>query len=110
MRGYPTIDERHAAEIDLEGLTLPADALLGEVGQAHDALIAPVMDEAVAALCSEAVGVLRELHAQTLDYARQRPQGRPLSAPAAPRTTALTISVTGHATPITIEPETGLVH
>lgn len=79
VRGYPTIDERHAAEIDLEGLTLQADALLGEIGEAYDALIAPVMDEAVAALCSEAVGVLRELHAQTLDYARQRKQfGRPI--------------------------------
>jgi alkylation response protein AidB-like acyl-CoA dehydrogenase len=74
VRGYPTVDERHAAEIDLEGLILPADALLGSVNEAHDALIAPVMDEAVAALCSEAVGVLRELHAQTLDYARQRKQ------------------------------------
>ena len=74
VRGYPTVDERHAAEIDLEGLVLPADALLGPVNEAHDALIAPVMDEAVAALCSEAVGVLRELHAQTLDYARQRKQ------------------------------------
>jgi alkylation response protein AidB-like acyl-CoA dehydrogenase len=80
VRGYPTVDEGHAAEIDLEGLTLPADALLGQVDQAHDALIAPVMDEAVAALCAEAVGVLRELHAQTLDYARQRKQfGRAIS-------------------------------
>ena len=74
VRGYPTIDERHAAEIDLEGLTLPSDALLGQVNEAHDALIAPVMDEAVAALCAEAVGVLRELHARTVDYAKQRKQ------------------------------------
>lgn len=36
-------------------------------------------------------------------------QGRPLSAPGTPRTTALTISVTGNATPLTIEPETGVV-
>ncbi len=35
--------------------------------------------------------------------------GRPLSAPSSPRTTALTISVTGNATPLTIEPETGTV-
>ena len=35
--------------------------------------------------------------------------GRPLSAPSTPRTTALTISVTGNATPLTIEPETGIV-
>ncbi|HUG22111.1 pilus assembly FimT family protein [Piscinibacter sp.] len=36
--------------------------------------------------------------------------GRPLSAPSVPLTTALTITVNGHATPITIEPETGYVH
>jgi len=37
-------------------------------------------------------------------------QGRPLSAPSTPRVSALTITVTGHATPIIIEPETGTVH
>ena len=36
-------------------------------------------------------------------------QGRPLSAPSTPMLSALSISVTGHATPITIEPETGTV-
>jgi MSHA pilin protein MshC len=36
--------------------------------------------------------------------------GRPLSAPSTPLTTALTITVNGHATPVTIEPETGYVH
>ncbi|HEX6708461.1 MAG TPA: prepilin-type N-terminal cleavage/methylation domain-containing protein [Albitalea sp.] len=35
--------------------------------------------------------------------------GRPLSAPSTPVATTLAISVTGHATPITIEPETGAV-
>jgi alkylation response protein AidB-like acyl-CoA dehydrogenase len=33
-----------------------------------------VADEATAALCAEAVGVLKQLHAQTLDYAKQRKQ------------------------------------
>ena len=37
-------------------------------------------------------------------------QGRPLSAPSTPLVAALTISVTGYATPITIEPQTGAVH
>jgi hypothetical protein len=37
-------------------------------------------------------------------------QGRPLSAPSTPRTTALSLTVTGHATPLTIEPETGTVY
>lgn len=36
--------------------------------------------------------------------------GRPLAAPAAPLATAMTIAVVGHAVPVTIEPETGLVH
>jgi MSHA pilin protein MshC len=36
--------------------------------------------------------------------------GRPMSAALSPLTTALTISVNGNATPITIEPETGTVH
>jgi MSHA pilin protein MshC len=36
-------------------------------------------------------------------------QGRPLSAAFAPMSSALTISVIGHATPITIEPETGTI-
>lgn len=37
-------------------------------------------------------------------------QGRPLSAPATPISSAITITVSGYATPITIEPETGTVH
>jgi MSHA pilin protein MshC len=37
-------------------------------------------------------------------------QGRPLSAPSIPMNTALTIAVTGYATPLIIEPETGTVH
>lgn len=36
--------------------------------------------------------------------------GRPLSAPATPLASALTITVNGYALPVTIEPETGLVH
>jgi len=36
-------------------------------------------------------------------------QGRPLSAPSVPMNSALTILVTGNATPLTIEPETGTV-
>lgn len=35
--------------------------------------------------------------------------GRPLLAPGIPRTTPLSLTITGHATPLVIEPETGLV-
>ena len=37
-------------------------------------------------------------------------QGRPLSAVSTPMASALTITVTGNATPLTIEPESGTVH
>ena len=36
--------------------------------------------------------------------------GRPLAAPAAPLASVLTIAVAGYPAPISIEPETGLVH
>ena len=77
IRPYPTVDGRRAAEVALDGLILPADALLAE--DAFEAVIAPALDEAVAAQCAEAVGVLSQLHDQTLDYVKQRKQfGRPI--------------------------------
>ena len=43
-------------------------------------LLERVVDEATAAVCAEAVGCMRKLHENTLDYARQRKQfGRPIS-------------------------------
>ncbi|MGA0543864.1 acyl-CoA dehydrogenase family protein [Brevundimonas sp. VNH65] len=77
IRAYPTVDGRRAAEVAFDGLVLPADALLGE--DAFDGVIAPALDEAVAGQCAEAVGVLSQLHDQTLDYVKQRKQfGRPI--------------------------------
>ena len=77
IRPYPTVDGRRAAEVAFDGLVLPADALLAE--DAFNGVIAPALDEAVAAQCAEAVGVLSQLHDQTLDYVKQRKQfGRPI--------------------------------
>lgn len=77
IRPYPTVDGRRAAEIALDGLVLSADDLLA--AHAFDTVIAPALDEAVAAQCAEAVGVLSQLHDQTLDYVKQRKQfGRPI--------------------------------
>ena len=72
-RDYPTVDGRRASEIALDGVRLGADALVGEDGHAL-ALVEQVLDEARAALCAEALGVMSQLHAQTLEYARQRRQ------------------------------------
>jgi alkylation response protein AidB-like acyl-CoA dehydrogenase len=78
-RDYPTVDGFRASEIYLENVGVAADHMLTpEDGMA---IIDAVMDEATAALCAEACGVMRALHAGTLDYAKQRKQfGVPIAA------------------------------
>ncbi len=79
MRAYPTVDGRRDAEVAFDGVRLGGEALLGEEGQALP-LVEQVLDEARAALCAEALGVMGELQRQTVEYARQRKQfGRPIS-------------------------------
>ena len=78
-RDYPTVDGRRASEITFEGVSLSADSLLGAEGQAL-ADVEATMDEARAALCAEACGVLGELVRQTVDYTKQRRQfGTPIA-------------------------------
>jgi len=76
---YRTIDDRRAADLQFDRVRVPADALLGEDGRALP-LIQQVMDEATAAVCSEAVGAMRRLLHDTIDYAQQRRQfGQPIA-------------------------------
>jgi pimeloyl-CoA dehydrogenase small subunit len=79
-RDYPTVDGFRASEVYMENVKVGADALVGPEGQAMP-LIETVLDEAVAATCAEALGVLRKLHEGTLEYTKQRKQfGQPISA------------------------------
>jgi alkylation response protein AidB-like acyl-CoA dehydrogenase len=78
-RDYPTIDGFRASEIQFEDVALGAEHLVGAAGEAFS-VIERVQDEAIAALSAEAVGVLRVMHALTMDYAKTRKQfGRPLA-------------------------------
>ncbi len=80
MHAYRTVDDRRAADIVLEGLRLPNNALLGEEGQAWPS-IATARDEGAAAVCSEAVGCMRKVLADTVEYAKQRHQfGQPIGS------------------------------
>jgi pimeloyl-CoA dehydrogenase small subunit len=79
-RDYPTVDGFRASEVYLENVKVDASALVGPEGQAMP-LIETVVDEAVAATCAEACGVLRRLHEGTLEYTKQRKQfGQPISS------------------------------
>lgn len=78
MRSYPTIDGRRAGDITFDRVLLSADALIGEAGEAVDTIERSI-DEAIAAMSAEAVGLLARLHEDTLEYAKQRRQfGQPI--------------------------------
>ena len=72
-RGYATQDGLRAAEVVLENVTVPAEALLGPEGAALP-LIEQVVDEAQAAICAEALGAMEVLRDLTVDYLKQRTQ------------------------------------
>ena len=77
-RDYMTVDGRKAAEVTFDQVIIAGDALLGPEGEALP-LIEQVLDEARAALCAEALGVMSELQRQTIDYVKQRKQfGMPI--------------------------------
>jgi alkylation response protein AidB-like acyl-CoA dehydrogenase len=80
MQPYRTLDDRRAADVRFDLVRLSDDALLlGEPGKALP-VIEQVMDEAIAALCAEALGVMRRLLAYTIEYTRQRRQfGQPIA-------------------------------
>jgi alkylation response protein AidB-like acyl-CoA dehydrogenase len=73
LTGYRTVDDRRAADLVLDGLRVPAAALLGEIGQAWPS-IDQARDEGAAAVCSEAVGCMRKVLADTVEYCKQRQQ------------------------------------
>lgn len=78
-RDYPTVDGSVASEVYFENVAVGADMMLGAEGEALP-LVEQIVDEATAAVCAEACGVARVLHATTLDYAKQRKQfGKPIS-------------------------------
>ena len=80
IHDYRTVDDRRASDLVFDGLRLPAGALLGEEGKAGPS-IAAARDDGAAAVCSEAVGCMRKVLADTVDYCKQRRQfGQPIGS------------------------------
>jgi alkylation response protein AidB-like acyl-CoA dehydrogenase len=73
VKEYRTIDELRAADINLSGVAVPRDALIGLEG-AGLPLIEEVVDYATALLCAEAVGGIRYANDATLEYLKTRRQ------------------------------------
>jgi alkylation response protein AidB-like acyl-CoA dehydrogenase len=74
---YRTVDDRRAADLRFDGV--PA-VLVGEEGQAWPSL-AKARDEGAAAVCAEAVGLMRKVLVDTVEYCKQRQQfGQPIGS------------------------------
>lgn len=80
IHSYRTIDDRVASDITFTEFRLPDAALLGTEGDAWSSIEATA-DEAIAAIAAEAVGCMRKVLADTVEYAKQRQQfGQPIGS------------------------------
>jgi pimeloyl-CoA dehydrogenase small subunit len=70
-QGYPTQDGQRAAEVTLTGVRAGADDLMNDNALP---LIEHVIDEAIAAVCAEAVGAMQSMQDLTLEYLKTRKQ------------------------------------
>lgn len=78
VKDYATIDGQHAADIGLKKVTVPASSLIGAEGKAFAAIEA-AHEQAISALCAEAVGIMKAVNAATLEYTKNRKQfGQPI--------------------------------
>ncbi|OSJ13592.1 pimeloyl-CoA dehydrogenase small subunit [Bradyrhizobium canariense] len=72
-RGYRTQDGLHAAEVTLANVRVEPADVIGDPAGAFPVILR-VADEAVAALCAEAVGCFAKMQSITLDYLKTRQQ------------------------------------
>lgn len=78
IQSYSTHDDRRAAEISLDEVHVPDSAIVGPKGCALR-IVEKAIDYAIAALCSEAVGIMSALNEATLEYLKTRRQfGQPI--------------------------------
>lgn len=73
VKGYPTQDGMHAADITFTGVEVGADAAVGDSENGLP-LIERVIDEARTAMCAEAVGAMEESLKITVEYLKTRKQ------------------------------------
>ncbi|MCT8971873.1 acyl-CoA dehydrogenase family protein [Microbaculum marinisediminis] len=72
-RGYRTQDGHRAADVMFENVRVGPEAVIGDP-EGGLPLVARAVDEAIAALCAEAVGGLDEMYQLTVEYLKMRKQ------------------------------------
>ena len=77
-RDYPTIDGMQASEINLDKVSVPASAVLGEVDKGLG-LLEIGINNGILAVGAEAVGAMEVLYKTTVEYCKTREQfGQPI--------------------------------
>lgn len=72
-RDYPTVDGFRASEVYFENASVGAEHLIGAADAALP-LVEEIVDHGIAAVCAEAVGAMKVIHAATVEYAKTRKQ------------------------------------
>lgn len=70
---YPTIDGGRGSEVTLSNVKVAASDLLGELDEGLE-ILEEVRDQAILALCAEAVGQMELMYKDTVEYCSQREQ------------------------------------
>ena len=80
LNSYTTYDGFRAADITFDGVRIGTDALIGEKDNGFG-YAERTVDDGIAAICGESVGVMQKMLDLTLEYAKERNQfGKPISS------------------------------
>lgn len=72
-RDYTTIDGFRASDVTFDNVRVDADTVIGEPDGGLP-MIEQVVDEGIAAVCGEALGVMKTVNDMTVEYAKSRQQ------------------------------------
>ncbi|MGH8115945.1 MAG: acyl-CoA dehydrogenase family protein [Rhodanobacteraceae bacterium] len=73
VRGYARVDGGRAGDVTLENVSVPMDAVVGNIGEAAE-LLEVATQWGLLALCSESVGTMDVARRQTVEYLHTRKQ------------------------------------
>ena len=79
LQNFPTVDGLRASEITFDNAEVSSERIIGELGKGFD-ILRVVSNNAILAVCAEAVGAMEILYKDTVEYTQQREQfDHPLS-------------------------------
>ena len=79
IQNFPTVDGLRASEIAFDIVEVSSERMIGELGKGFD-ILRVVSNNAILAVCAEAVGAMEILYKDTVEYTQQREQfDHPLS-------------------------------